>query len=45
MKKLKHDGTIDKFKARFVANGYKQKKDLNYFETYSPVSNILLLEL
>ena len=30
-KKLKPDGSIDKFKARLVAKGFKQKADLDFF--------------
>lgn len=39
-KKLKSDGSIDKFKARLVAKGYKQKKDVDYFDTFSLVTRI-----
>ena len=33
-KKLKPDGSIDKFKARLVAKGFKQKVDLDFFDTF-----------
>ena len=39
-KKLKPDGSIDKFKARFVAKGFKQKADLDFFDTFSLVTRI-----
>ena len=39
-KKLRTNGTIDKFKARLVVVGYTQKKDLDYFNTYSLVTKI-----
>src|SRR3954466_5224653 len=39
-KKLKHDGTIDKYKARLVAKGFRQRENVDFFDTYSPVTRI-----
>ena len=44
-KKLKPDGSIDKFKARPVAKRFKQKADLNFFDTFSPVTRITSIRL
>ena len=38
--KIKHvvDDSIEKYKARFVARGFSQKKGINYEETFEPVA-------
>ena len=39
-KKLKPDGSIDKFKAKLVAKSFKQKAYLDFFDTFFPVTRI-----
>lgn len=38
--KIKHaaDGSIDKYKARFVARGFSQQEAINYQETFAPTT-------
>jgi len=39
-KKMKVDGTVDKFKARLVIQGFRQNEGIDYFDTYAPVVRI-----
>jgi len=39
-KTLRSDGSIDKYKTRLVIRGFDQKKGIDYFDTYSPVTKI-----
>ncbi|GJZ71481.1 zinc finger, CCHC-type containing protein [Tanacetum coccineum] len=38
-RKLKVDGTIEKFKAMLVIQSFKQKSVIDYFDTYAPVAH------
>ncbi|GJZ50608.1 zinc finger, CCHC-type containing protein [Tanacetum coccineum] len=44
-RKMKVDGTIDKFKARSVIQGFRQKEGIDYFDTYAPVARITTIKL
>ncbi|GJV91013.1 zinc finger, CCHC-type containing protein [Tanacetum coccineum] len=44
-RKLKVDATIEKFKARLVIQGFKQKSWIDYFDTYAPMACISIIRL
>jgi hypothetical protein len=44
-KKLRSDGTIDKYKVRLVAKGYTQKEVKYFFDTYSPVARLTTIRV
>ncbi|KAL0373766.1 UNVERIFIED_CONTAM: Retrovirus-related Pol polyprotein from transposon TNT 1-94 [Sesamum radiatum] len=44
-KRLKHDGSVDKFKARLVTKGFKQKEGINSFDTYSLIARLTTIRV
>ncbi|XP_022893873.1 uncharacterized protein LOC111408334 [Olea europaea var. sylvestris] len=44
-RKMKANGTIEKYKARLVIKGYKQWEGLDYIDTYSPVTKITSIRM
>ncbi|GJU04095.1 zinc finger, CCHC-type containing protein [Tanacetum coccineum] len=44
-RKLKVDGTIEKFKERLIIQGFRQKSSIGYFDNYAPVACISTIRL
>ena len=44
-KKMKIDGTIDKFKAHLVAQGFRKKLGINPFDTYALIRRTTTISL
>ncbi|GAU50608.1 hypothetical protein TSUD_410180 [Trifolium subterraneum] len=44
-KKLKPDGTVEKYKARLVAKGFRQRENIDFFDTFSPVTRITSIRI
>ena len=42
---MKIDGTIDKYKAKLVTKGYKQREGQNFFDTYFLVTRITSIKM
>ncbi|KAD3640547.1 hypothetical protein E3N88_29770 [Mikania micrantha] len=43
--KIKVDSSIDKYKARLMIKGFRQKEGIDYFDTCSPVTKITSIRL
>ena len=44
-RKLKQDRSIEKYKACLVAKGFKQRKDVDYFDTFTLVTRIASIKV
>jgi hypothetical protein len=44
-KKLRHDGTIERYKARLVIKVYSQKEGEDFFDTYSPMARLTTIHV
>nr|KAJ0219061.1 hypothetical protein LSAT_V11C300140140 [Lactuca sativa] len=44
-RKMKVDGTINKYKPRLVIQGFRQKEGIDFFDTYAPVVRISTVRL
>ncbi|GJT79113.1 calcineurin B-like protein 4 [Tanacetum coccineum] len=44
-KKMKSDGTIDKYKVRLVIKGFRQREGLDFLDTYLPITRITSIRM
>ena len=44
-KKLKPDGSVEKYNARLVAKGYRKRENVDFFDTCSPVTKITSIKV
>ncbi|KAA0056652.1 putative Polyprotein [Cucumis melo var. makuwa] len=44
-KKLNPDGSVDKYTARLVAKGFRQRKNINFFDTFSAITRIISIRV
>jgi len=44
-KKLRPDGTIERYKARLVVKGYTQREGEDFFDTYSTVAHLTTIRV
>nr|KAJ0189167.1 hypothetical protein LSAT_V11C800436000 [Lactuca sativa] len=44
-RKMKLDGSIDKYKAKLVIQGFRQKEGIDFFDTYAPIARISTIRL
>ena len=44
-RKLKQDGSIEKYKTHLVAKGFKQRNDVDYFDAFAPVTRITSIKV
>lgn len=45
LKRNRSNGTINKFKIRLVAKGFTQRRCINYFDTYSPITRKITIHV
>jgi len=44
-KKTNVEGEVERYKARLVVKGYKQKEEINYDEVFTPVMRMETIKL